>query len=308
MSNEPVTVTSSLTAPRDRTQYRTKPDVPPLSYDETKRAVEDLYVPQIPYFPTERHYKDPQYSNQNFCLVSFVPAKGASPDPDGFFGFIKVRGVFATTEEASQRAEWLIQNADSYHKIYTATIGAPFPMVADAKQYAKEDFEVQVKKSAEKTINQVIKEKDAEDKRELETIKEREAKLLKDSKIAQESPDDYKVDPLEKYTMNQVKRAQLIWTYKETVAKLAPLRNNIRNASKEILEMDSEYPDFYNQFYEKYMESRRQVGLTDEKVAEQGSFIKYMVGDVKLDFDVLSEVEPVDEGSYGQVGQPLRGQ
>ena len=108
--------------------------------------------------------------------------------------------------------------------------------------------------------------------------------------------------------MSQAKRAQLIWTYKRTVDKLPALRNSIRGVSKQLVELDNEYPEFYNQYYEKYMESRRQVGLTDEKVAEQDSFISYMGSDVKLDFDPLSESEAVPEGAYGQVGQPLKPQ
>ncbi len=302
MTNEPVEITSSLTSPADRGQYRLNPRVPPLTHEQTKAAVEDLLVPEPPYIPTERDYKDPQYSNQNFCLVSFVPAKGATPDKDGFFGFIKVRGVFATTEEASRRAEWLIQNSDSYHKIYTAHVGAPFPMVSDGHRFSKEDFEVESKEAANKTFKQSMREKDQAEKQERDEIKERESKLL------ETASDDFKEDPLDTYTMSQAKRAQLIWTYKRTVEKLPALRNSIRGVSKQLLELDNEYPEFYNQYYEKYMESRRQVGLTDEKVAEQDSFISYMGSDVKLDFDPLSEAEAVPDGGYGQVGQPLKPQ
>ena len=298
----PVEITSSLTSPSDRGQYRLNPNVPPLTHEQTMAAVKDLFVKKPPYIPTERDYKDPQYSNQNYCLVSFVPSKGAKPDSDGFYGFIKVRGVFPTTEEASRRAEWLIQNSDSYHKIYTATIGAPFPMCADGNRHSQDEFEVESKQAADKTFKQAMKEKDEKDKNDVDDIKQREAKLLETGE------DDYKEEPIEIYTMSQAKRAQLIWTYKRTVEKLPALRNSIRGVSKQLDELDTEHPDFYNEYYEKYMESRRKVGLTDEKVCEQDSFIAYMGGDVELDFDPLSEPEPVKEGTFGQVGQPLKPQ
>ena len=300
--NEPVEITSSLSSPADRGKYRLNPKVPPLNYEQTQNAVKDLFEATPPYLPTERAYKDPQYSNQNFCLVSFLPAKGAQPDKDGFFGFLKVRGVFPTTEDASKRAEWIIQNHDSYHRIYTAHIGAPFPMCADGHRHSKDDFEVEVKHATEKTFKEAMREKDENDRKEREDIKDREAKLL------EETDEDFKMDPIDQYTQTQVKRAQLIWTYKETAGKLPALRNSIRKACKELEELDKEYPDFYNQHYERYMESRRKVGLTDEKVEEQGSFIKYLAGDVDLDFDPMTQPEEVPEGSYGQVGTPLKPQ
>ena len=186
---EPVEITSRLSSTADRGQYRLYPKVPPLSHEQTAAALADLHVPQPPYIPTERDYKDPQFSNQNFCLVSFVPAKGASPDQDGFFGFLKVRGVFATTEEASRRAEWLIQNSDSYHKIYTAHVGAPFPMVLDGQRFSQEDFEVESKEAANKTFKQSMRDKEQHEKQERDDIKEREAKLL------ETTADDFKEDP-----------------------------------------------------------------------------------------------------------------
>ena len=40
---------------------------------------------------------------------------------------IKVRGSYETEDEADARAETLIRTVDSYHKIFTAFVGKPFP-------------------------------------------------------------------------------------------------------------------------------------------------------------------------------------
>jgi hypothetical protein len=121
-SNHPETdLQNALTSPADKD--RSAPNAinrSTLSESELGQAMSELnvrdHVSKFARF--DRLYADPTIPNQNICLHSFVPAKGASPDQDGVYGMIKIRGVFATEDEANQRAEFLIKNNDSYHKIY----------------------------------------------------------------------------------------------------------------------------------------------------------------------------------------------
>ena len=124
---------SSLTTPEDRNKdIKWKPDLSgtKLSEEEVVHALDGLNITSFTdKFPRiDRSYADPAILNQQIALISFIPAKGATPNENGIFGFAKIRGNFATPIEASERAEFLIRNVDSYHQIYHAYVGRPFPI------------------------------------------------------------------------------------------------------------------------------------------------------------------------------------
>ena len=135
---------STLTAPEDRnTNVKFHLDVaPPLNEEQVTEAMKSLRVSSyIERFPRlEREYADPQVDFQKIGLVSFVPAKGATPNEKGVFGFAKLRGNYPSLEEADHRAEFLVRNVDSYHKLYYAPVGKPFPCTLSS------DFSANVKK------------------------------------------------------------------------------------------------------------------------------------------------------------------
>ena len=113
---------NSLTAPADRGDGKFKADTraPVLTDPELDAALltqnNTSFVDKFPR--VERQFADPPIPLQMFSLVSFVPARGATPDKDGVFGFMKARGNYATTQEANERAEYLLRNVDSYHQIF----------------------------------------------------------------------------------------------------------------------------------------------------------------------------------------------
>ena len=115
------------------------------------------------------------------------------------------------------------------------------------------------------------------EKREIEDIKQREKNLLAESK------EDYVAEPIEKYTELQVKKANLVWTYVETRKKLLDMQPKIRNAYREIREMDAEDENYMKEYYEKYMSARRDAGIPEDNVAD--NFVRYMVEDAELDFE-----------------------
>jgi hypothetical protein len=117
-----------------------------------------------------------------------VPSSGATPDKDGVYGMIKVRGVFATENEANVRAEFLIRNNDSYHTIYHSIVGRPIPLSHNSK-YVADTVEIDLNKKVTSTMKEDMKEKKEKDKKELEDIKKREANLLEDVKKAPEDVD-----------------------------------------------------------------------------------------------------------------------
>jgi len=243
---------------------------PPLTDEEMEQAreskIKNLMFPQI-----DRHYADPSIMNQKICLVSFIPSKNARPDEDNIYGMMKVRGVFATEEEANERAEMLIRNHDSYHEIYHAFVGRPFP-VTNVDGYERELQTIDIRKKTVRLISEDIMNKKKTEETEVREMQEREQKLLDQSKRAKEELPE---DPYEIYITNQVKRAQLIWTYRETMQKCKQMKDLVETTNREIAEAEIHNPEYLEQYREKYRKARLDAGLTD-KADDEESFIKFL--------------------------------
>jgi len=271
---------SSLTSPSDRNED-TKwlpQSVPSLTSVQTEAALSDLNITDHVYnYPKlERHYCDPNIMNQKIALVSFVPSQGAKADADGIYGMIKCRGNYATDEEANERAAYLIQNIDSYHKIYHCYVGRPFPATVSSS-YSADTSEIDIRNKVMKVISEDVKQQKREEKKIIDDMKEREQNLLAESKRAQ---DDIPEDPIETYTTSRVKYAQLSWTYIETEKKMQQMKESIIRTRTELKEMDEEYPDFIQQYRDKYMKARTDAGIPDN----DDSFVKYLGEDADLGF------------------------
>jgi hypothetical protein len=275
---------TSLTSPADKKEivesnnldkdnldvYGSRRREEPLSMLELDDAVKDLHEKAFvgKYRPVERTFADPSIMNQQYCLVSFVPSAQAKPDEDGCYGMIKVRGTYNTMDECNERAEFLIQNIDSYHKIYTTYVGRPFPATSSSK-WSAETAEVDIKKKITKVVSEDIKKQKAEEQREINEIKERERKLLDSSK-------DESVDPFEEYITMRVKKAQLTWTYLETQKKMEEMKQSILKVREEIEQNDKEHPEYIENYREKYYSARRESGLKED---DDSSFIAYLGDD-----------------------------
>lgn len=271
---------NSLTSPNDRGDGKYKSDVgaPPLTDEQTESAVQALsdtsFVDKFPR--VERQYADPPIPLQTYGLISFVPSKGATPDKDGVYGFAKIRGNYATTQESSERAEFLIRNVDSYHKIFHAYVGRPFPITVDQKYCAKTE-EINIRQKATEVVSEDVKAKRDKEKEEIEEIKKREKQLLDEAKP------DYKPDPYEEYTVLRVKKAQLVWAYVQTKKKMDDMKNSIIKTRAQIAQMNEENPKYADEYKDRYFKARRDAGIADEHNTED-NFMKYMVEDVELDF------------------------
>lgn len=266
---------NSLTSPGELDPNLSKDPATQLSDEEVKEAVKSLYVSTFveKFSRSEKLYADPIYSNQVYCLHSFVPAKGAKPNEKGVYGMVKIRGCFPSVEEANERAEYLIRNVDSYHNIITGYVGRPFPLAFDTKKFVSETNEVDIKQQAVETISSELKSKREKDKRELEEIKEREKKLHED--VAKEQ------DPYDYYTTLKVKKAQLSWTYIETKKKMDQMKESIIKAREEIIKLDSENPEYSEEYMDRYRRAREESGLKEDS---DSSFMRYMAEDLDIGF------------------------
>jgi hypothetical protein len=269
---------SSLTSPADRV-----PNPENVSYAlgatlteaDVKQAMAENNVNVFTRrFPkVEKFYADPVIHSQVYSLVSFVPSRGATPDKDGVFGMLKVRGAFATEDEAMLRAEYLVRNVDSYHSIYHTYVGRPFPLAATNK-YISDTVEIDIKKKVtEETSAQIRQKRDAE-RQTIKEIEEKEKELLSD---VAKRPDE--IDPIDNYTELRVKKAQLSWTYLETLKKMNEMKASIIKARQELVQMDDSHPECRAEYMTRYKDARKKSGLpeTDE------SFMKYLGDDLEAD-------------------------
>lgn len=261
--------------------FKSSASVDPLTSSQTADAVAKLYDnTAISTFPrVERRYADPAIVNQNYALVSFVPSVDAKPDADGCYGCMKIRGVFASIEEADERAEYIIKNVDSYQSILTTFVGRPFPLIAsDGEKYGATLNKVDVDKKTEEVISKDVKQKREKEHKEMAEIKKREENLKRDVKREVEE-----VPSEEVYTMLRVKRSQLIHTYVENVNKMNELKQLIRDTDEEIKQLDNKDPKYKEDYLDTYMEARRQSGFDDSKINKSETFMKYLGDDIDID-------------------------
>jgi len=259
---------SSLTAPWDRTTESEKyiPKQITLTESEVKEAMDTLVHKEfVEKFPrVDKFYADPVMNSEIYCLHSFVHTKGAKPDENGVYGFVKFRGVFPTLREADERSEYIIRNVDSFHEIYTSYCGRPFPLTHN-KNFVKETREIDIKDQLVKAVSEDVKAKVMKDKEIKEQIKEREKKLLEES-ITGEPPED-------RYITAQVKRANLVHVYVETRKSLEKIKESILKCREEINQLDKESPQFKEEYIEKYNNARKESGLESYK---DTTYLQYM--------------------------------
>lgn len=271
---------NSLTSPADRGSepFRAAVGAAPLNDEQLKSAEKALISTSIvDNFPAlERQFADPPIDNQKFGLISFVPAKGATPDKDGVYGFAKLRGHYATDHEAIDRARLLIQQVDSYHKISVYPVGRPIPITLNS-EYAAMTTKVDLKNKVVSTISEEVKEKREKERAEIEDMKRREKQLLDEAKP------DYKPDPYEEYTTLRVKKAQLVWTYNRTREQLEKVKASIIKTREDIAKMDAENPNYSKEHVTRYMEARKAAGIPDDSNTED-NYMKFLVEDIDLGF------------------------
>ncbi len=271
----------SLSAPSDRDRekrWRPEQGARALTENEVTAAVatldNDSFTQKFPR--VDRTYADPPITLQTIGLLSFTPAKGATPNENGVFGFAKLRGNYASELEAKQRAEAIIRNIDSYHQIYHTWVGRPFPITASSK-YSAETDEVDIRKEMTKSVSSAIKSKKKKENKDMEEIKKREEKLLAESR---QDPED--VDPYEEYITLRVKKAQLSWTYLEHLKKIEEVKEIIIKTRDRLTDMENQDPEFKEKYYAKYVAAREQVGLNMNTEEAGQNFMKFLVEDAVL--------------------------
>jgi hypothetical protein len=244
-------------------------DQPVLAGEEAKEAVtaqRNKTFLNLKYPRVQRFRVDPSPNQQNtYCLHSFTPSQGATPDKDGCFGVLKFRGAFATVEEADSWAEHLIRNVDSLHEIHVGYVGREFPLTLEP-QYFNETHEVDMKKKTDDVERAHAKNVREKEQQDMEDIKRRERELLDSSK---KNPDEFKTS-LDHYIALKVKCANILHVRDDTLKKLETMENTRLEAMKELAELEEQAPEFKDQFLAKFKSTLEEVGIKDTPL------LKYM--------------------------------
>jgi hypothetical protein len=241
-------------------KFTSSVNTPPLNPEQFEEANKELNDQSFLKFPRiEKTYADPQLPSQIYCIHSFVPSKGATPDKNGLYGMVKFRGAFQSINEANERAEYLIRNVDSYNSILTGYVGRPFPLTDDNKKYCTETNEIDINKKTDEVISKDIKSKRDEEKRTIKEIQAKEKKLIED--VKEKDIENNPEDMLEHYTMLRVKRSQLIYTFNETVSKMNQMIKSLKSTEQQINKVDETNPEHKREYMERYNNARKECGL-----------------------------------------------
>lgn len=259
-----------------------------LNQEELNAAKQNLLNKSLLRFPQSvKSINDPIILNQEYGLLSFTPAKDSRPNANGIYGVIKLRGNFATIDEAEKFSETLIRNHDSYNEIYTVKVGNSIPLCKET-HLIEETKLVDLNKEVENIVSSDVKEKRKQEQKEIKGIKEREKNLLQENKEILSG--EYKEDPLEHYIMVRVKKAQLMWTLienrKRILNELIPV---IKKVKVEIADLDKQNPEFDKLYYERYSQARESVGIRDKEEIGYNNFLNYLLDDKDVNIDDLTK-------------------
>lgn len=228
---------------------------------------------------------DPIIPGQDIALFSWVPAVGVEPNAVGVYGTARVRGVYRNEEDAYSAARDLVRKTDSANEIFHVRVGQDFPLSKESR-FTKDLDEVKIQETMD-SISQEKDEAEAQKRRkDRKSLEERERQLLKENDEILKGT--YKQDPMETYIMTKVKRAHLRQTKAELEEKLQHTDKVLGLVNEEIKSLDVKDPTFKKEYYQRYLDARKEVGLPTEQA--KISLLNYMVEE-----DDVVELDDEDE-------------
>ena len=244
----------------------------PLKDSELELAKTDLLNKSFVNLQYPRNLKfrvDPRLPGQSIGLVSFLPAKGASPDSEGCFGVLKVRGNFPTAEDAENWSENLIRNYDSFAEIDLVYVGRDFPLMVDNSLYTSSTREIDIRKKVDDVTKSALRTKRENEEKEIKTIQERQQKLL--NPVLEEDKEEC-LDDLDYYTQLKVKKANADMLIDEATKKIQEAKDVSDKTVLEIEKIEAVHPEHKTEYMARYENALKAVGADSSK----NPLIKYM--------------------------------
>ena len=223
--------------------------------------------------------QDPLLRKQEFGLISFAPARGATPNQNGLYGVAKLRGNFGSEEAASHEAERIIREVDSANSVFVVRVGQTFPIATDVHRFVGETVNVDLSDAVTEEDVQRQERTRKKEERDKKQMLEREKQLLSQDKQILEGT--YEEEPLDIYTRAQIKRAQLEHVLETTEAKVQEVKGILARAKEDVRVLDERHPELREQYVEHYYKARKEAGLPTDWGAELDpqsplNFMKYL--------------------------------
>lgn len=258
---EKVNVERSTREPQCMTD-RPRPDAQrqPLTEAQAQCAKSQLVNKEfvaLEYPRTLKFRVDPRIPSQSIGLISFIPSRGASPDSDGCFGVLKLRGNFPTVAEADDWSENLIRNYDSFGIIDMVHVGRDFPVMINNDIYTATTREIDVRKKVDDVTKSHLKAKQEEEKKEMKEIQERQQKLLNPTNQEEK---EQSLDDLDYYIQLKVKKANADMVIDEADKRRREATEVSEKTGKELEELDAKFPDYKEEYMGRYQNALQAVG------------------------------------------------
>ena len=236
------------------------PDAPSLTAEQLKVAKADLVKKDFIKLDYPKKMKfgiDPQIPTQRFALFSFIPSKGASPDHQGCYGALKLRGNFTSEMEADKWCDKLIRDHDSYSDIDMTYVGMYVPLMNNNELYTRTTREIDIKKTVDDTVKSAANEKRLKEEQDLKELHERQNKLLNTSTEEQK---EKSYTDLEYYIELRVKKASALATVDDCQKREKEAKAVADATDPEIQKLDEQFPEYKEQYLEKYKNALQAVG------------------------------------------------
>jgi len=236
------------------------PDSPSLTEEQLKVAKSDLLKKDFIKLEYPRKMKfgiDPQIPTQRYALFSFIPAKGASPDSQGCYGALKLRGNFTSEMEADKWCDKLMRDYDSYSEIDMTYVGMYVPLMNNNEMYTRTTREIDIKKTVDDTVKSAANEKRLKEEQELKDIHERQNKLLNASTEEQK---EKSYTDLEYYIELRVKKASALATIDDCQKREKEAQGVADATDPEIQKLEEQFPEYKEKYLEQYKNALKTVG------------------------------------------------
>ena len=207
-------------------------------------------------------------SSQVKCMTSFIPL---STPVHGVYGLFKLRCVAGSDEEIQEKEKFIINNIDQTHTLWTGDTGkwlllttnTDFSMNVEAYN-PEEDAAKEAEKNNEinKEINRTIRGSENLERMRIEKIQkecEERQRELEEDVLRPEDPDS-----IDNYIQLHVKKAQFTQYLDDNTKKLHNVKLSLDRIRDDISTMNKKFPKYKFQAKEKYLETRRSVGISDD--------------------------------------------
>lgn len=228
----------------------------PLEGAVAEAAVSNLMVE---YPRVVRSVRDYPIPNQSNGLLSFMLFKEPKILKSGkpIYGFIKLRGNWADSDQCKAKASEIVRQQDSAHQIKIAEVGAWVPITEDTN-FVKENVEVKTNMTEQDRLREIAA-KENRDKQEqvAREIREREQEV--------KNGHDYNEDPdsIDYYTMKRVVWLRLQENIDMLRNQITSLEGKLNDTRVLLGELDEQHPTYIEDWIENYNKERRKAGIPD---------------------------------------------